>query len=1310
MDFFKIVEEEAKNGSRNRESETVIVFPDFCVLRSKDIMVRGKAFYAVWDEHQKIWLTDEMALVRLVDEELWNYANKLKEKGKRVVVKTMKSFSSGSWNSYCKFIKSMPDNFYALDNKILFANDPVEKTQYASHRLPYELIEGPCKAYNEIMSVLYDPKEREKLEWAVGSIIAGDSKKIQKFVVLYGSMGSGKSTFLNIVQQLFEGYYIAFDAKALAGNNNQFATEVFRNNPLIAIQHDGDLSKIEDNSKLNSIISHEDILINEKHKSQYAMQLGCFLFMGTNRPVKITDSKSGIIRRLIDVHPTGDKIPPTQYEQLIAKVDFELGAIAFRCLQVYKTLGKKYYSNYEPKDMLFQTNAVFNFVEENYFVFKDSEVVQLKQAYTMYKEFCEDSKNSYILPRQIFREDFKAYFNEYAEMKRIGDKVMRSIYIGFKSEMFDSQKEEQEHPEKITLSLDQTESILDVEYAEMPAQYATSEGVPKNKWERCESKLKNLDTKRIHFVKVPQNHIVIDFDLKNDKGEKDQQKNLEAASLWPQTYAEFSKSGAGVHLHYIYDGDVNDLSGIYDESIEIKIFEGNRSLRRMLTFCNNVAIAHISSGLPLKEKGDKGLINYKTSINEKALRTLIVKNLNKEYHAGTKPSIDFIKKILDDAYASGISYDVTDMRSRVLNFAANSTNHSSYCIGLIQTMKFCSETESLPSDNYKQDDMVFFDVEVFPNLFIIVYKMAGEQYKPVKMINPTAQQVGELFNFKLVGFNNRRYDNHILYGAYLGYNNEQIYALSGKLVGKVNNGTFREAYNLSYTDVYDFSNKKQSLKKFEIELGLHHQECGYRWDEPVPEDKWDEVADYCCNDVLATESVFNARKADWAARLILAEITGMTPNNTTNQLATKFIFGNDKNPKLVYTDLSKTFPGYEFKRMEDGKMHNMYRGVDVSLGGYVYSEPGMYSNIPLLDVESLHPNSLINMNYFGEHTPQYKAILDARLAIKHNSKEEIRTAFNGKLEKYISDDSLLDDLSFALKIVINSTYGLSSASFANPMKHPDNVNNIVALRGALFMKTLQDAVQEKGYTVAHIKTDSIKIPNGDSNIIDFCKEFAHQYGYNFEHEATYERMCLVNDAVYIARYATKEQCEYLYGYCPKDNKKKSGSWTATGAQFAHPYIFKKLFSNEEIVFKDLCETKTVTGDSALYLDLNENICLPFDNGSSDDEQHSYRFVGKAGEFCPIRSGSGGGVLYREKAGKYYAATGTSGFRWLESEVVRALHKDDEIDMNYFHVLTDTAIDTISKYGDFEWFISLPEKPKDDYPIGFNENPPIQNIA
>ena len=1249
MDFYTIKTKTIKKG-------VVELYPDFKVCRSKDLMVRGKAFYAIWDEAKGLWSTDEYDVQRLVDEDLARAKQELENRIEDwVTVKWMSSFSSGSWTAFKNYLTRLSDNAHQLDDKLTFLNDDVKKTDYVSKRLNYPLEEGECKAYEELISTLYDPSEREKIEWAIGAVISGDSKKIQKFLVLYGEAGAGKSTVLNIIQQLFEGYYTTFEAKALTSNSNAFSTEVFKSNPLVAIQHDGDLSKIEDNTKLNSIVSHEEMTMNEKYKPSYMARVNCFLFMATNRPVKITDAKSGVIRRLIDVRPSGRRIPPKKYQALMGQISFEIGHIADFCLKRYKDMGKDYYASYTPFSMIFQTDVFFNFVEDSYEVFKKQDGVTLKQAYAMYKEYCDDTLVSFKLPMYKFREELKNYFDEFYDVTRIDGKQVRKYYSGFKDNKF-SEKYNLDEPVKI-LVLDKEASLLDDILKDCPAQYATKDETPQKKWDNVKTTLKDIDTKKIHYVKVPENHIVIDFDIKNDKGEKDTEKNLEAASKWPPTYAEFSKGGSGVHLHYIYDGDVKKLLRLYEEGIEVKVFTGNSALRRKLTKCNDIPVAHISSGLPLK--GDKKMINFNSVKSEKGLRTLIERNLRKEIHPGTKPSIDFIYKILDDAYNSDVIYDVTDLRPKILAFANSSTHQSDYCVKLVSKMKFKSEKESDNIDNYKDDRLVFYDVEVFPNLFLINWKYEGKDNKCVRMINPEPADIEKLMNMKLIGFNCRRYDNHILYARYLGYDNYQLFRLSQSIIDGSSNAMFREAYNISYTDVYDFSSKKQSLKKFEIELGIHHQELGLPWDEPVPEDKWELVAEYCDNDVIATEETFNARKADWVARQILSMLSGLSVNETTQHHAAKIIFGDDPTPqnKFVYTDLSEMFPGYKY---EAGK--SSYRGENPSEGGYVYAEPGMYTDVALLDIASMHPTSIEQLNLFGPYTKTFSDIKSARIAIKHHDRDSLKELMDGKLIEFYdasskdNADYTLDDLAYAMKIVINIVYGLTSAKFPNKFKDQRNIDNIVAKRGALFMIDLKHAVWEKGYKVAHIKTDSIKIPNADDEIIKFVTEFGKKYGYTFEHEATYEKMCLVNDAVYIAKYF-------------------NGDWTATGAQFQQPYVFKTLFSKEPIEFKDMCETKNVT--SAIYLDFNE--------GKTEDE-HDYHFVGKAGLFCPVKPGCGGGILLREKDGKYYAVTGTKGYRWMESEVIETLHKEDEIDKSYYNNMVSDAVETISKYGDFEWFV------------------------
>ena len=743
------------------------------------------------------------------------------------------------------------------------------------------------------------------------------------------------------------------------------------------------------------------------------------------------------------------------------------------------------------------------------------------------------------------------------------------------------------------------------------------------------------------------------------------------------------------------------------------------------------------------------MVNEKQVKSEKGLRQLIARNLNKEIHPGTKPSVDFIAKILSDAYESGMPYDVTDMRNDILAFAAQSTHHGSECLKTVSRMKFKS-AESATNTDADDDRMIFYDVEVFPNLFIVCWKAAGEGVPVVRMINPSPAEIENLMRFRLVGFNCRKYDNHILYAAYMGYSNEQLYRLSQKIVTE-GAGFFGEAYNISYTDIYDFSSKKQSLKKFEIELGIHHQELGLPWDKPVPEELWTKVAEYCENDVLATEAVFNSkgRKADFTARQILADIAGMTVNDTTNSLTTRIIFGGERHPQsqfnyrgmgnvtgiplrrvesidtshgdqCVISPFDKTkvdgdftlfdasdrpyFPSYKY---ENGK--STYRGEEVGEGGYVYAEPGIYANVALLDVESMHPHSAVNEELFGPvYTKRYKDILDARLAIKHGDFERAKTMLDGKLAKYLDDESTAKDLAQALKIAINAVFGLTCASFENPFRDNRNADNIVAKRGALFMINLKHEVQARGYTVVHIKTDSIKIPDASEHIIDFVRAYGRLYGYTFEHEATYDRMCLVNDAVYIAKYASAERCQEQYGYIPEKNGKFSGQWTATGTQFAVPYVFKTLFSHEPIGFDDLCETKSVQ-KGALYLDMNEGLpdvteyekrfanaeSLNSDEGLYLEEQiakgHDYHFVGRVGQFCPMKPGTGGGLLMREKDGKYYAAAGTKGYRWLESEMVRAAGREADVDISYYEKLAENAKAAIMKYaendGNFEWFIN-----------------------
>lgn len=1323
LDFLQI---EQKFIVDKNKGLVVLVSPRFDTFKSKDIMIRGNDFYAIWDESNKVWSTDYFRALELIDEDI---RERTKDVQGNVVIREFLRTSAKSVKLFKIFCKENMGNVYhELDKKLVFANEELKKDMYATSKLDYSLVEEETPCYDELIGTLYSTEEREKFEWAIGSIIAGDSPNIQKFIIFVGDAGTGKSTVMNIIRKLFKGYFCTFDAKALGNPNSSFALEPLRNNPLVAIQDDADLSHIEDNTRFNSLISHEPLVVNEKRKTQYETIFRSFIFLGSNKEVKITDARSGLLRRLIDVAPTGDKVSSKRYYELMEGINFELGGIAYKCLEVYKSNTHKY-DGYFPVNMIRATNHFYNFVEETYIDMLDGkDSVTLKDAWSMYKMYCDMSSVPYPYSMQVFKNELKNYFEKFIPDGKDEDgNHIRSMFKGFKygkvGVNIDRNVKKDEGEDWLKFE-DEGENIFDILGASFPAQYASPQsGAPVKAWANNDKHLKDIRTYLLHYVQVPSNYLMVDFDKKDPlTGEKSFELNYEAAKKWPKTYAELSKSGAGIHLIYIYDGDPEEIAPLYEEDVELKFFKGGASMRRLLTKYCNLPIATINSGLPKKEKGAK-MIDEFVLKNEKAIRTMIEKNLRKEYHPGTKPSIDYIYKILEDAYNSDVQYDVTDLRPKILAFANNSSNHAEYCVKLVSEMKFMSEFDTsnngdiIPRGTYKEDaEIAFFDIEIFPNLFIVVYKIAGDDHKCVRMINPTAKDIHSMVGeYRLVGFNCRRYDNHILYAAMQGYSIKELFDLSQKIINGSSNCMFSNAYNLSYTDVYDFSSagNKQSLKKWEIELGISHVENSLPWDQPVPEEMWGKVADYCCNDVISTEAVFNHLQSDWIARQILADLSGLSVNDTTNQHTTKIIFGNCKHPQsyFQYRDLSKPvkwlpeemskflwdrfpemmkwwsentdsllpyFPGYTFDR---GK--SIYHEIEVGEGGYVEAIPGMYGMVGLFDVASMHPHSMLAEWLFGPYTERLGDLVNGRVDVKHEDWQMLHDLFDGKIDKYvekaINGEITSKQLANALKTAINSVYGLTAAKFENPFRDNRNKDNIVAKRGALFMIDLAEAVKAKGWTVAHIKTDSIKIPNVDEEMWKFVKEFGLRYGYSFEWEATYDKMCLVNDAVYIARYLNEDGTV--------------GKWTATGAQFGEPYVFKTLFSHEDLDFSDYCQTKSVS--SSLYLDMNENL----------EDEHNYIFVGKVGSFVPIKPGCGGGELLREKDGKYYSAPGAKGYRWLEAESVKLLDKYEDIDISYFVKLADKAVASIEEYGSFEWFIDpspcnymlpIESLPRDDF--------------
>lgn len=1264
LDFLNLGVEECK---RKR-----MVDPDFRVNNVRDIMIRGGKFYAIWDKWAGAWSTDWFRAIELIDEEIKDY---YEARSKETYIdganylSSAKSGAAKKFKDYCENL--MMDNYYQLDRTLVYANDPKERELYSSKRVNYSPEFKPTPNWDYLMDTLYGPSERLKIEWCMGAIFSNNSQKLQKFLVFYGPPGSGKSTIINIICKMTDGYNGIFDAAALASQSAAFATAAFKENQLVAYQHDGALDKLETNATLNSIISHEPVIINDKYVKQYTQACDSFLLMGTNEPVRITSLNSGLMRRLIDCSPTGKTLPRSEYDEVMAGIETEYPGIANKCIQFYKA-NPKMFENYQPRTMINDTNYIYNFVLEIKDELVENDGISLKRAFALYNDFCEEQHMQYRDNKTQFKKEFGQYFAMFLSDTTLADGTrVYSYFKGFKSGYFENF--EQAIPSKKEIIFKECHSVIDDMLSDCPAQLANDDGYPKQAWDKVTTKLKDIDSHQLHYVAVPVNHIVVDFDMTDENGNKSLKANLAAATAWPETYAELSKSGQGIHLHYIYDGDPTNLTRLYADSVEIKVFTGKSSLRRQLTLCTDGVPVATISGLPERAKK---MISSQVIQDEAHLINKIQKALRREVWPNTRPSIDYIYATLEQAYESGIHYDLEWMYIDVWKFAKESTNQKEYCLKLVDKMHFKSEDLGSYIPSKKKDIPTMFDIEVWPNFNCLVWKPLNQPV--IKWKFPTPEQVEQLCReYPLWGYNNGGYDNYILDAFLKGLPPKEVFDLSYGIIHNTINPGSRECMNLTEGDLYMCSSKKQSLKKWEVELDIHHEEAEPDFEKDLPESKWDEAMEYCANDVRATEKVYLALEDDIAAHRMLCDITGMPMMTSTNNLTKAIIFGGNRHPQneFCYRNLADKppegnlypeayFPGYKF---EYGK--STYMGVEVGEGGYVFNKPGLYSNVIALDVASMHPSSIIAENLFGDrYTKRFAELKQVRVAAKHFDVEEAKTLLGGVLVPYMKDKKSSKQLASALKIAINSVYGLTSAKFDNPFKDPRNIDNIVAKRGALFMIRLKSLVEAEGYEVVHIKTDCIKIANADDYIRQFVEEQGKKYGYTFEVEHHFKYFCLYNGACYA-------------GLCAEDDPESPNKWELTAVPVNLPYISKRLFTHEEIDNKDLAKLFSITGSDKFYVDMNEELvpkmielypCTKRSGvykSSNEDPKlysevqecypdadltpyHNYRFIGKTAYMVPIKPNCGGGSFIRKSATKSSAPSGTKGYRWMEYELAK----------------------------------------------------------
>lgn len=312
------------------------------------------------------------------------------------------------------------------------------------------------------------------------------------------------------------------------------------------------------------------------------------------------------------------------------------------------------------------------------------------------------------------------------------------------------------------------------------------------------------------------------------------------------------------------------------------------------------------------------------------------------------------------------------------------------------------------------EETIFFDIEVYHSNAFVVFKDINKKLLRVFHNNFTGLE--KFIEGKtLVSYNGYFYDDHILHAMLDLRTPVQIKALNDRIIGgerpKIKNYRFKSLDCFQQIDV-----GMPSLKRIEGNMGkmILESSVPFTIDRALTDEEFADVLEYCKYDVDMLVEVYKQRVNSYFAPKeslleMLGDDRGRRWNTTTlsaNVLLDKPLtkWSNIR----VSEDMMALVPPevvdlWLTKEKGSVTIREFDCEIEFGFGGLhgVHKHIKRVENVKLLDVASMYPNIIININALGPATTKYKDILDKRIKVKHT-------------------DEVLSD---ALKLVLNSVYG-----------------------------------------------------------------------------------------------------------------------------------------------------------------------------------------------------------------------------------------------------------------------------------------------
>lgn len=422
------------------------------------------------------------------------------------------------------------------------------------------------------------------------------------------------------------------------------------------------------------------------------------------------------------------------------------------------------------------------------------------------------------------------------------------------------------------------------------------------------------------------------------------------------------------------------------------------------------------------------------------------------------------------------------------------------------------------------DNLLFYDVEVFKTQSCVVFKT--EDGKTDRIFTNNLNGLGEYIDKGiiqgcgydglreyisdkiLIGYNNYHYDDYILYAMSQRLKKDLepdrqtiIKAYNDTIIKNGDKMALRKIENTTFDCFQQIDVSKPGLKKIEGNLGksIIESEVDFTIERELTSAENLETVKYCEYDVLMTIEIWKMRKDYFHSKLeVLKMLDEKTREkafkwNTTSIIGTLLKWEKGSQPtdsqlsqrnKYDYVpakvtemweqldDLETQLNGFDFKKKKvtveefGNKIEFGWGGLHGAPKGFVYKE-----DVKLLDVGSMYPNILINLDGLGNMTKYYKEILDHRLELKHQGKKKEQAP---------------------LKLILNSTYGLLNNKYSQ-LNRPYLAYNI-CLYGQISLYVLSQRLSNIGCEVFNINTDGVAFTGGEDEHI---KQIWHSWEKEF---------------------------------------------------------------------------------------------------------------------------------------------------------------------------------------------------------------------